>query len=123
MKTLKKLHDQMEDLQKRAHLYKSYQKNFKVEVTKYDELEEIYAELRLKQLLWDSIKDWDAMLEEWRDAKFDTIDPEDITATTTKYTKSVYQIEKGLPPNGVVPLLKNRVDEMREKVKQLSFFV
>ena len=118
-KALKKMHNQMEELQQRAYLYKSYQKNFKVEVTKYDELEEVYAELRLKQLLWDSIRDWDNMLDEWRDAKWDTIDPEDMTSTTTKYAKSVYQLEKGLPPNGVVPMLKQRVDDMRDKVRHI----
>ena len=91
-----------------------------VEVTKYDELEEVFAELRLKQLLWNSIKDWDALLEEWRDVKFDTIDPEEMTATTMKYAKSCYQIEKGLPPNSVVPLLKQRVETMREKLPVIT---
>ena len=64
-RTLQKMHERMEELQKRAFLYKSYQKNFKVEVTKYDELEEVHAELKLKQLLWDSIDEWDKMITEW----------------------------------------------------------
>ena len=33
-----------------------------------------------------------------------------------KYAKSVYQLEKGLPPNGVVPVLKAKVEEMKDKV-------
>ena len=49
-------------------------------------------------------------------AKFDSLDPEDLTATTVKYGKSCYQIEKGLPPNGVVPILKERIESMREKL-------
>ena len=64
-RTLQKMQDRMEDFQKRAFLYKSYQKNFKVEVTKYEELEEVHAELKLKQLLWDSIDEWDKMMAEW----------------------------------------------------------
>ena len=36
-----------------------------VEVTKYEELEETHAELKLKQLLWDSLDDWDAMTVGW----------------------------------------------------------
>ena len=55
----------MENLQKEAFTYKSYQKNFKVEITKYDALEEAHAELKLKQLLWTAIDDWDNLLEEW----------------------------------------------------------
>ena len=38
---------------------------YQVEVTKYEELEEVYAELKLKQLLWDSIDNWDSMVQKW----------------------------------------------------------
>ena len=34
-------------------------------MTKYEELEEVDSELKLKQLLWDSIDDWDSMINEW----------------------------------------------------------
>ena len=44
------------------------------------------------------------------------MDPEELGSLTVKYNKTVYQIEKGLPPNGVVPLLKERVENMRDKV-------
>jgi len=36
-----------------------------LEVTKYEEMEEASAELKLKQLLWDSIAQWDALVAEW----------------------------------------------------------
>lgn len=62
---LENMHNQMEDFQKRAFQYKSYQKNFKVEVTKFEELEEAHAEVRLKQLLWGSLKEWDVSVDEW----------------------------------------------------------
>ena len=39
-----------------------------------------------------------------------------MTSLTAKYGKVVHQLEKGLPPNGVVPLLKERVEDMRDKV-------
>ena len=34
-------------------------------MTKYEELEEVHAELKLKQLLWDSIDEWDKLFGEW----------------------------------------------------------
>ena len=37
-----------------------------------------------------------------------------------KYAKSVYQLEKGLPPNGVVPVLKAKVEEMKDKVRVVA---
>ncbi|XP_064645339.1 dynein axonemal heavy chain 6-like [Lineus longissimus] len=117
---LTKLLVQMEDLQKRAFTYKSYQKNFKVEQTKFDALEEAHAELKLKQLLWESIDEWDVMLEEWTNAPLESIDAETLGTNTVKYGKSVYQLEKGLPPNGVVPLLKERVESMKEKLPVIT---
>ena len=33
------------------------------------------------------------------DQKFDTIDPDDMGNTVTKYAKDVHRLEKGLPPN------------------------
>lgn len=52
---------------------------------------------------------------------FDTLDPESMNATTMKYAKSVMQLEKGLPPNAVVPKLKEKVEVMRERVSVVVF--
>ena len=35
---------------------------------------------------------------------------------------SVYQLEKGLPPNGVVPVLKAKVEEMKDKVHMVHIY-
>ncbi|ELK30056.1 Dynein heavy chain 6, axonemal [Myotis davidii] len=68
----------LDDLQKRAFQYKSYQKNFK--------------------------------------SKFDSLDPESLNSQVSKYAKFVTQLEKGLPPNSVVPQLKSKVEKMKEKL-------
>ncbi|KAL8568337.1 Dynein heavy chain 6, axonemal [Nucella lapillus] len=117
---LKKLLNQMDELQQRAFTYKSYQKNFKVEVTKFDALEEAHAELKLKDLLWKAIDEWDNHLQDWTSAKFNNLDPEEMNQTTMKYAKNVMQLEKGLPPNGVVPLLKDKVDQMRDRLPVIA---
>ncbi|KAK2499642.1 hypothetical protein MC885_013750 [Smutsia gigantea] len=106
----------LDDLQKRAIQYKSYQKNFKVEVSKFEALEEVSAELKLKQLLWDSLSEWDQLQQEWLKSKFDCLDPELLNSQVSKYAKFVTQLEKGLPPNSVVPKLKQKVEEMKEKL-------
>ncbi|XP_077994098.1 dynein axonemal heavy chain 6-like [Glandiceps talaboti] len=120
MTVLSRLQERMSKIQRTAFTYKSYQKNFKVEITKYEELEEVHAELKLKQLLWDSLRDWDAQAEEWQTCEFDCLDPEVLNGQVTKYAKSVYQLEKGLPPNMVVPQLKDRVESMREKLPMVT---
>uniref|UniRef100_A0A8C4FET8 Dynein axonemal heavy chain 6 n=1 Tax=Catagonus wagneri TaxID=51154 RepID=A0A8C4FET8_9CETA len=106
----------IDDLQKRAFQYKSYQKNFKVEVSRFEALEEVSAELKLKQLLWDSLSEWDQLQQEWLKSKFDCLDPESLNSQVSKYAKFVNQLEKGLPPNSVVPQLKTKVEKMKEKL-------
>jgi len=44
------------------------------------------------------------------------MDPEELNTSVMKYVKAVLQLEKGLPPNGVVPILKEKVESMRAKV-------
>ena len=117
---IEKLINEIEDLQRTAYTYKNYQKNFKVEVTKFDELEEVISEIKLKQLLWNSLEEWDSMFNEWQTSKFDKLEPELLNQVVNKYGKNVYQIEKGLPPNNLTPKLKQKVDDMRNKMGMIT---
>ncbi|XP_034630816.1 dynein heavy chain 6, axonemal [Trachemys scripta elegans] len=118
--TLTDLQTILDELQKRAFQYKSYQKNFKVEISKFDALEEVSAELKLKQLLWDSCSEWEILQTEWMECKFDSLDPEYLNSQVSKYAKFVNQLEKGLPPNNIVPRLKGNVEKMREKLPVIT---
>ncbi|XP_041935143.1 dynein heavy chain 6, axonemal [Alosa sapidissima] len=110
----------IEELQAMSFQFKSYQKNFKVEVTKFEALEELSAEVKLKQLLWDALEEWEALESAWLECKFDKLDPEVLSAQVAKYSKYVNQLEKGLPPNTVVPELKRHVEGMREKLPVIT---
>lgn len=110
----------MDELQARAFQCKTYQKRFKVEVAKFDDLEEVHAELKLKELLWRSLDEWDDVYGKWLEQDFDTIDPEDLNQHVAKYGKYSHQLEKGLPPNTVVPKLKKKVDDMRDKLPVIT---
>ncbi|KAM9330540.1 dynein axonemal heavy chain 6 [Gastrophryne carolinensis] len=114
------LQSALDELQKHAFQYKTYQKNFKVEVTKFDALEEVSADVKLKQLLWDSLTEWDVLQAEWMQSKFEALDPEQLNSSVLKYAKFVNQLEKGLPPNNVVPHLKEKVENMKEKVPVIT---
>ena len=48
-------------------------------MTKFDELEEVHSELKLKELLWYSLDDWDALYNKWVATKFDEIDIDEMT--------------------------------------------
>lgn len=117
---IEKLINEIEDLQKTAYMYRNYQKNFKVEVTKFDELEQVIGEIKLKQLLWNSLEEWDQLSKEWSEAKFEDLEPETLNQIVNKYSKNVYQVEKGLPPNNLVPKLKQKVEDMRNKMPTIT---
>jgi len=56
----------------------------------------------------------------WMTAHFDTLEPEQLNIIVNKYGKNSYQIEKGLPPNNLVPKLKHKVEEMRSKMAMIT---
>jgi dynein heavy chain, axonemal len=117
---LNKLIQDIEDLQRTAYTYRNYQKNFKVEVTKIDELIETAGEIKLKELLWNSLEEWDNYFEQWKIARFETLDPEELSNLVAKYTKNINQIEKGLPPNNLAPKLRERIEDMRNKMPVIT---
>lgn len=106
----------LEVLKERSTTFKNYQKNFKVEVTKYEDLDDTYSEVKLKQLLWESQKEWKQMHEGWMKMDISSIQPDGMNGQVMKFAKSIHQLEKGLPPNFLVPKLKAKVEEMREKM-------
>ncbi|XP_037621211.1 dynein heavy chain 6, axonemal [Sebastes umbrosus] len=104
----------IDELQAQASAYTSYQKKFKVEVTKFDTLEELTTEFKLKQLLWDSQEEWDSLSDGWRKSTLEQLDLEQFSSQVVKYNKYVNQLEKGLPRNNVVPSLKEKVDVIKQ---------
>ncbi|XP_047126546.1 dynein axonemal heavy chain 6 isoform X3 [Hydra vulgaris] len=110
----------MENIQQLAMKYKGYQKNFKVEVTRFEELDEVYSDIKLKQLLWSCSQDWDALFTKWMGTSFTDLNPEDLSTSVIKYAKAVLQLEKGLPSNAIVPILKEKVEGMRAKLPMIT---
>ncbi|XP_053711973.1 dynein axonemal heavy chain 6-like isoform X3 [Synchiropus splendidus] len=106
----------VDELQAQASAFKSYQKKFKVEVTRFDALDELTSEFRLMQLLWKSLEEWDILQAEWTESKLEDLDLEQLTSQVNKYTKYLVQLEKGLPRNNVVPILKEKVDAMKQRL-------
>ncbi|XP_076584320.1 dynein axonemal heavy chain 6 [Chaetodon auriga] len=110
----------IDELQAQASTYTTYQKKFKVEVTKFDTLEELTAEFRLKQLLWDSLEEWDSLQDGWRQSTLEQLDLEQFSSQVIKYGKYVNQLEKGLPRNNVVPSLKDKVEVTKQRLPVIT---
>uniref|UniRef100_A0A3B4T6A4 Dynein axonemal heavy chain 6 n=1 Tax=Seriola dumerili TaxID=41447 RepID=A0A3B4T6A4_SERDU len=110
----------IDEIQARASTYTSYQKKFKVEVTKFDALEKLTAEFKLMQLLWDSLEEWDSLQDGWRQSALEQLDLEQFSSQMTKYSKYVNQLEKGLPRNNIVPSLKAKVEVMKQRLPVIT---
>ncbi|KAJ8402442.1 hypothetical protein AAFF_G00369310 [Aldrovandia affinis] len=117
---LESLQISIDELHAQALQFKIYQKDFKVEVTKYEILDELSMEMKLKHLLWDSLEEWESLQAGWMESKFEELDPEDLGAQVMRFVKSVSQLEKGMLPNTVVPRLKEEVEAMRVKLPVIS---
>lgn len=80
-------------------------------------LDQVTNELRIRQLLWDSLEEWEKSLNLWMSSDFSSLDPEDMMLFTNKNLKNAQQMEKVLPENVIVPQFKNKVQEIKEKVR------
>ncbi|KAM6942307.1 LOW QUALITY PROTEIN: dynein axonemal heavy chain 6-like [Lycodopsis pacificus] len=110
----------IDKLQAQAHVHTSYQEELKVEVTHFDALEELSAEFRLKQLLWDSLEEWDSLSEGWRQSTLEQLDLQQISSQVTTYSKYIKRLEEGLPSNNIVTTLKEKVEVTRQRLPVIT---
>jgi dynein heavy chain len=87
-----------------------------VEVNRFTELEDVHTELKLRRQVWEDMGDWDAIQDEWNSAEFSQLNTETMQGVLAKFIKNINQFEKGLPPNNLVPVLKQKIEKMKEEV-------
>ncbi|KAL7754337.1 hypothetical protein RI367_000318 [Sorochytrium milnesiophthora] len=113
MALLSELDEGMSALVATAEKYAQYQATFKVAQTKYVEIEDAKNDLALKKLLWNSFGEWERLTQEWESQPFERLATDDVNSQIQAYMKTVYSLDKGLPPNEVVPKLKQMVEVYR----------
>ncbi|XP_072106568.1 dynein axonemal heavy chain 6-like, partial [Mobula birostris] len=77
-------------------------------------LSETECELMLMKLLRESEKDWKNLLANWMETWFDELNVDAIQKDVNRFTQTIHLLEKGLPPNDSVPLLKQAVFDFKE---------
>lgn len=113
---MEKLHECQEDSQK----IRKWQKEFRIDVSRFDTLDIVFQEVRLRQLLWDSIQQWKDCYEEWNETPFHKLNMQQIVELNTKTLKNCGMLEKNLPKNEIVPRLKTVCEEFKEKLPILQ---
>ncbi|KAJ8983473.1 hypothetical protein NQ317_014931 [Molorchus minor] len=121
MDFLTDLNDRLVICLQKATEFKNYQKQFRLEVTRFDMLDEVMADVKLRMLLWESVETWAKTVDEWYHSEFSTLDVDDMNLFIAKNMKNVNQLEKGLPPNLIVPKLKDQVELMKDKLPVITY--
>ncbi|RZC39366.1 dynein heavy chain 6, axonemal, partial [Asbolus verrucosus] len=118
---LNDLYDRLVDCQRRAGEFKGYQKQFRLEVTRFDILDEVMSDVKLRMLLWESVTSWSKTLDEWYHCDFNELNVDDMNLFTAKTIKNITLLEKGLPKNLIVPKLKDDVELMKTKLPVVAY--
>ncbi|CAH0547855.1 unnamed protein product [Brassicogethes aeneus] len=118
---LSDLHDRLQSCLEKSVEIKNYQKQFRLEVTRFDVLDEVMGDVKLRELLWESVETWAATIDEWYHADFNDLNVEDMNTFVAKNIKNINQLEKGLPKNLIVPKLRDEVEIMKNKMPVITY--
>lgn len=113
---MEKLHECQEDSQK----IRKWQKEFRIDIVRFDTLDVVFQEVRLRMMLWDSVQQWKDCYEEWNETPFHKLNIQQIVELNTKTLKNCGLLEKNLPKNDIVPKLKAECEEFKEKLPVLQ---
>ncbi|XP_050078309.1 dynein axonemal heavy chain 6 [Anopheles maculipalpis] len=107
--------------QRKAQEYKKYQKEFRLEVTRFEKLDQVINEVKLRQILWDSVQQWKESVEIWNEIHFHELSMDEVEALNTKILKNCAMLDKNLPKNDIIPKLKAEAEEFKDKIPVLGF--
>lgn len=78
------------------------------------ELNELEQDINLRKLLWKSIDEWNVLIKVWLNNQLDEIKVDIVQKDVNRFTQNIYILEKGLPPNDLVPRLKDKVLDFKK---------
>ncbi|CAF1414036.1 unnamed protein product [Rotaria sordida] len=81
--------------------------------TVQSEINDIEQDINLRKLLWESQQKWTKLYREWTNTVLDAIDIDLLQKDVNKFTQNIYMLEKALPPNNIIPSLKERIVEFK----------
>lgn len=115
------LAEQLAESSAKAQEYKRYQREFKIDLTRFDALDTVNVEVRNRQLLWDIAAEWEQCTEQWHENSFNTLNVETLTDTSMKILKGCTMLEKNLPPNEIAPRIRQEVEVFKDKLPIIQF--
>ena len=108
--------DELSSLRKRANDFIEYQEILQVPVEEYEDLEDVAVDCAMKQKLWEGIRDFGGMTNNWKATNMEDLDSADIDRQVAIYTKTAGGAARALPDNPVGPKLRALVEEFKAVV-------
>ncbi|PZC80020.1 hypothetical protein B5X24_HaOG215489 [Helicoverpa armigera] len=121
LEALQELQEKLMACSAREKQIRDWQKIFKIPPARLEQLDEAVNDVKMRQLLWKSSKEWIDMYQSWCDAPFQTLDVDEIQTTTINFGKIFNQLDKGIPANKIVPKCKATIDIIKEKLPVMSY--
>ncbi|KAI8465887.1 MAG: dynein heavy chain 7 [Monoraphidium minutum] len=90
-----------------------YQRMFRLAEGSCEDLAATADEVALKLALWNGREEFAELSSEWRRRRFCDLDVPAMEEAAARFHKAVLKMERGLPPNKLVPALRADVDGMR----------
>ncbi|XP_021708238.1 dynein heavy chain 6, axonemal [Aedes aegypti] len=115
------LSERLSSCQRKAQEYRKYQKEFRLEVTRFDKLDIVMNEVKLRQTLWDGVQQWKDSLELWSEIRFYDLNVEEVEALNNKILKNCAMLDKNLPKNDIIPKLRLEAEIFKEKIPVLTY--
>lgn len=119
--TLQNLLERLQICESKSQDYRKYQRNFKIDVTRFDSLIVALTEVKQRQLLWNSVSEWNKCIEDWYALPFNSLVLEDLIAVNLKILKNCSLIEKNLPENDIVAKLRESAESFKEKLPVIGY--
>lgn len=117
---LSRLQKQLQEYEEKANLYKSYQRFFRIEMTKYDIFSDASEAIRLRILLWDCLDEWKKRMFEWENDNFHNLDVEQMNTFLALNLKYVMQFKKGLPECELINIIDEKVESFKQKMSTIA---
>lgn len=116
------LHESIKALLETGKQYTEWQMLFALNPpAEYEEMEETILEIGMKRRLWQSIVDIQTSSGEWFESFFKDVDANAMEQAVAQYGKVAYQVQKALPKNQAIAVLRDEVERWNKVLPVLGY--
>ena len=112
------LSHKLEVIREQEKAYTAYEKEFKLQdLTDFDYIRQLEQDIKSKKVLWESLKEWEILTNDWNSSSLSQIDYKDIERKAEKYYSNVKFCKKTIPPDN--PLIRRLEGDIKKFSKTM----